>query len=81
MVAQAQRSVPAGTGGSVSIYNFEYELESTRGTKRVLSTGAPRSRAHAPGAAHVAPSLLSPPLHPSAAASAACRLISRCRLQ
>lgn len=40
MVAQRARRLPAG-GGDVAAYDFEYELESTRGRKRILSTGAP----------------------------------------
>ncbi|KAL4423069.1 hypothetical protein ABPG77_005874 [Micractinium sp. CCAP 211/92] len=37
MVAQRARTDPAG---GFSIYDFEYELESTRGRKRILSTVA-----------------------------------------
>lgn len=35
MVAQSAR----GEAGGASLYDFEYELDSTRGRKRIMSTG------------------------------------------
>jgi hypothetical protein len=39
MVSQSSRKAAGGSGAT--LYDFEYELDTTRGRKRVLSTGAP----------------------------------------